>query len=155
MSIPDELIVRYLLLCTAADPSEVAEIQAGLAQGSMHPNEQKRRMARMIVDLYGGPGAGEAAEARFDQVHRDREVPDDVPTVAIPADSVVDGKVWLPRLMAATGLVASNSEARRAIEQGAVRINGEAVADPDAEFTPDELRGSVLQLGRRQFVKLA
>jgi tyrosyl-tRNA synthetase len=62
--------------------------------------------------------------------------------------------VWLPRLLSATGLAASNGEARRAIEQGAVRINGELVTDPEADFDPDELRGSVLQLGRRRFVKL-
>ena len=155
MSIPDELIVRYLRLCTPADPHEVDAVEAGLAQGSLHANEQKRRMARLIVGLYHGAGAGEAAESRFDLVHRDREIPSDVPIAMIPADVISQGKVWLPRLLAATGLAASNSEARRAIEQGAVRVNGEAVTDPDTEFTPDELRGCVLQLGRRRFVKLA
>jgi tyrosyl-tRNA synthetase len=56
--------------------------------------------------------------------------------------------------MAATGLASSNAEARRLIEQGGVKIDGEAVSDPDAEFARGELSGRVLQVGRRRFVKL-
>lgn len=155
MSIPDELIVRYLRLCTPAVLEEIEATEAGLADGSLHPNQQKRLMARLIVDMYNGPGAGQAAEARFDSVHRDHEVPEDVASIAIPEEAIRDGRVWLPRLLSATGLAASNGEARRAIEQGAVRINGELVQDPDADFAPDELRGTVLQVGRRRFVRLA
>jgi tyrosyl-tRNA synthetase len=154
MSIPDQLIVKYMRLCTLAPAAEVDSIEAGLGDGSLHPNEQKRLMARMVVDLYNGPGSGQAAESRFDLVHRDREVPEDVQEVSIPPEALRDGRVWLPRLMTATGLAASNGEARRAIEQGAVRVNGEPVVDQDADFAPDELRGSVLQVGRRRFVKL-
>ncbi len=154
MSIPDQLIVKYLRLCTLADPKEADAIEAGLADGSLHPNEQKRLMARRIVELYNGGGSGQDAESRFDLVHRDHEVPQDVASIPIPPAALRDGRVWLPRLLSATGLAASNGEARRAIEQGAVRINGELVTDPEADFAPDELRGSVLQLGRRRFVKL-
>ncbi len=58
MSIPDELIVKYLRLCSALASAEVDVVEAGLAEGSLHPNDEKRRMARAIVDLYSGPGAG-------------------------------------------------------------------------------------------------
>ena len=154
MSIPDELIVRYLRLCSSLDPAEIDEIEAGLADGTVHPNEQKRRMAREIVDLYHGPDAAEVAEKRFDLVHRDREIPDEVAEAAIPPEALRDGKVWLPRLLSSTGLAASNGEARRLIQQGAVRIDGELLEDPDAEFMPDDLRGSVIQVGRRRFLKI-
>ena len=154
MSIPDELIVRYLRLCTLVDGAEVDKIEAGMADGTLHPNEQKRRMAREVVDLYHGSGAGDMAEERFDLVHKEREIPDVVPEAPIPAEALRDGKVWLPRLLSTMGLAASNGEARRSIQQGAVRIDGELVEDPEAEYAPDDLRGRVIQVGRRHFLKI-
>jgi len=154
MSIPDGLIGKYLRLCSPLDPTEVERIERGLADGSLHPNEQKRAMARTLVSLYHGDGSGERAEARFDQVHRQHEIPDDVEEVAIPAGVVKDGRVWLPRLLVATGLAGSNGEARRSVAQGGVRLDGEAIADADAELELDELQGKVLSVGRRRFARL-
>jgi len=154
MSIPDELIGSWLRLCTMAEPSDVGAVERGLADGSLHPAEQKRRLAREIVALYHGEEAARAAEQRFDKVHREHEIPEDVEEVEIPAAAMRDGKVWLPRLMTAAGLSSSNADARRLIEQGGVKIDGEAVSDPDAEFGPGELQGKVLQVGRRRFVRL-
>jgi len=154
MSIPDGLIVKYLRLCSALDPGEIARIEAGLADGAVHPNEAKRLLARSIADLYHGPGSGAEAEARFDLIHREGEIPADVPEIALPADAVRDGRVWLPRLLVATRLAASNGEARRAIEQGGVRVDGEVVADPDIELAADQLAGKVVQVGRRRFVRV-
>ena len=154
MRIPDGLIAKYLLLCTDLDPEEVGRIRAGLADGSQHPNEQKRHLAREIVDLYHGAGTGERAEERFNVVHREQEIPDDVPQVHIPDGTVRDGRVWLPRLLAETGLASSNAEARRLISQGGVRLDGEPVGDPEAELPVAELRGKVIQVGRRRFARL-
>ncbi len=154
MSIPDGSISKYLRLCTPVGDEEVDAIEAGLADRSFHPNEQKRRMAREIVDLYHGPGAGNDAEARFDQVHKQHELPDDVPERPIPADALRDGKVWLPKVLVGTGLAASNGEARRAVQQGGVRLDGVPLDDPEAEFEPEALHGKVLQVGRRRFVRL-
>jgi tyrosyl-tRNA synthetase len=104
--------------------------------------------------MYHGPGAGEAAEARFDQVFKRHEAPQDVPEVPLPPDIVRDGRVWLVRALAASGLVPSNAEARRAIAQGAVRIDGEQITDPELEVPLEELVGSVLQVGRRRFARI-
>jgi len=155
MSIPDELIVKYLRLCAPIDPQEADALEGGLAEGSLQPNEQKRRMARSIVDLYHGRGAGAEAEARFDRVHKEHVVPDDVPEMPIPDAALRDGRVWLPRLLVAAGLAGSNGEARRAVQGGGVRLDGEPIDDADAEFEPEALRGKVLALGRRRFVRLA
>ncbi len=106
------------------------------------------------MDLYHGEGAGTAAEARFDQVHRDHELPDDVPEHQIPQDVVRDGAVYLPKLMSALGLADSNSQARRLIEQGGVKLDGEAVTDAEKELPVAQLRGRVLQVGRRGFARL-
>jgi tyrosyl-tRNA synthetase len=154
MSLPDALIAKYELLCTDLGPADNARVVAGLADGSIHPNAEKRRMARAIVDLYHGAGAGEAAEAAFDRVFKDHDVPQDVPEVTLPADVVADGRVWLPKALVAAGLAASNGEARRAIEQGGVRIDGEVVSDPALELDPGSLVGSILQVGRRRFARI-
>lgn len=153
MSIPDGLIAKYELLCT--DLGENQRVTAGLADGSLHPNEEKRRMARAVVDLYHGPGVGQAAEAAFDRVFRRHELPEDIPEVRLPADVLRDGKAWLPRVLVAAGLSATNGEARRAVEQGGVRLNGEALTDPDAELEPGVLEDAILQVGKRRYVRIA
>lgn len=154
MSIPDELIPPYFRLCTTLEAADVDAIERGLADGSLHPGEQKRRLARKIVRLYHGDDAAVAAEERFDRVHKERALPEDVEEIPIPTDAVKDGKVWLPRLLAAAGLAASRSDARRLIEQGGVRLDGKQVTDPDAEIPREDLSGRVLQVGRRKFLRL-
>ena len=155
MSLPDHLIAKYELLCTDLGPVEHARVAGGLADGSIPPNAEKRRMARTIVERYHGESAGEAAEMAFDQVFKAHEIPDHLHEVALGAEVVSDGRVWLPKAMVAAGLAASNGEARRSIEQGGVRVNGTQVLDPGAEFTPGALAGAVIQVGRRRFVRIA
>ena len=155
MSVPDELIVPYLRMCTPLPDEEVGAIQAGLADGSRHPNQEKRRMAREVVAVYQGPDAAADAEAAFDRVFKRHEVPEEVPEVALPAELVGEGGVWLPRLLALLGMATSNGDARRLMLSGAVRLDGEQVRDPLQEFEPEELSGRVLQVGRRHYVRLA
>jgi tyrosyl-tRNA synthetase len=154
MSIPDELIVHYFRLCTTLDRAALDTIEGGLADGLLKPAEQKRRLAREIVRLYHGEEAASAAEQWFDRVHKEREIPEDVEETPIPEAAVRDGRVWLPRLLAELRLASSNSDARRLIEQGGVRLDGEVVVDPDAEHAREELSGRILQVGRRKFVRL-
>jgi tyrosyl-tRNA synthetase len=153
MRIPDELIPTWFRLCTDLDPAEVDAVEARLADGSRKPNEEKRRLAREIVRLYHGKEAAGAAEERFDAVHKRQEIPDDVPEIAIPPDSVREGRVWLPRLMTEAGLASSNADARRLIEGGGVRLDGEPLVEPDHDLPVDGLRGRVLQVGKRRFVR--
>jgi tyrosyl-tRNA synthetase len=152
MSLPDEQIVPYLILCTAVPEEEVRAAEAGLADGSRNPNDEKRRMARAVVALYHGPEAGPAAEEAFDRVFKRHETPEDVREVSLPSG---DGPLWLPRLLAEWGLASSNSDGRRKIEEGAVRLDGDPVTDPAAEFRPTDLAGRTLSVGRRAFVRIA
>jgi tyrosyl-tRNA synthetase len=154
MSLPDELIAKYELLCTGLGAADHERVVAGLADGSIHPNAEKRRMARTIVGRFHGPGSGEAAEAAFDKVFRAHETPDDIPEVALPADVVTDGLVWLPKALALAGLASSNGEGRRAIEQGGVRVDGDPVASDALEMPVEQLLGRVLQVGRRRYAKI-
>jgi tyrosyl-tRNA synthetase len=155
MSIPDGLIAKYELLCTDLGPEDHVRVLAGLADGSIHPNVEKRRMARAIVDLYHGPGAGVRAEARFDQVFKRHELPPDISEVTLPSDVVREGTIWLARALVTAGLASSNAEARRSIAQGAVRIDSEQVTDPDVELSPEQLIGKVVQVGKRRFARIA
>jgi tyrosyl-tRNA synthetase len=155
--VPDELIGDYRLLTLDffRDPPEAERVEKGLADGSLDPWAEKRRLAREVVDLYHGDGAGAIAEARFDRVHRERELPEEIPEVAIPPDVIVGGSVYLPALLALLGLADSNSHARRLIEQGGVRLGGEPVSGDAFELSVAALHGRVLQVGRRGFVRLA
>jgi tyrosyl-tRNA synthetase len=112
-------------------------------------------MARTIADLYHGEGLGAAAEQRFDLVHRDRALPDEVADVAIPDDVGKDGVVYLPALLVGLGRASSKSAARRLVEQGGVKLNGEVLTDPDLEAETSFYLGNVLQVGRRWFGRLS
>ena len=155
MRIPDELIGKYLRLCTPVPPEEVDALERGLADGSLLPVDLKRSMARSVVDLYHGPEAGPHAEEAFNRVHRDHALPETVEDTPIPPEAVDDNNVvWLPRLLVALGRASSNSEARRMLQQGGVRLDSEAVTDADFEAPRDEYLGKVLQVGRRWFGRL-
>ena len=162
MSLPDELIAKYELLCTDAGSAEHDRVVAGLADGSIHPNEEKRRMARSIVDLYHGEGSGKDAEAAFDQVHKRRELPEEVPERSVPATvmGTDEDRSWflsVPALLEALGLVESRSEARRLLAQGGVRVDGEPESRERIPLEGEQLgafAGSVWQVGRRRFARV-
>ena len=149
MSIPDTLIVKYFRLCTALSVEDVDVIEADLDAGRSHPNLVKRRLAREIVVLYHGPGAGESAEAAFDRVFREHQAPVDVPEVAVEATPVMH----LPALLKDLGLAATTSEARRLIDGGGVRIDGEQVAPKTYDVPWESVRGRIVQAGKRRFAK--
>jgi tyrosyl-tRNA synthetase len=140
MSVPDDVQAAYweLLLGEPLDPSR-------------HPAEAKRELARRLCDRFAGEGAGAAAEARFDRIHVEHEIPHDTPTIDLPAG---DRAVHLPALLAEQfGL--SSSEARRLIDQGAVRLDGTAIEAGRYDLTSDQLAGTVVQVGKRRFVRVA
>lgn len=155
MSIPDDLIMSYWTLLTDAEPAELDEIKDRLTSGAYHPAAAKRDLAERIVALYHVEGAGRDARRRFDRVFREQEVPDDIPQSPLPTDTVREGKVWLPRLLSSLALAASNSEARRLMEQGAVRVDDEVVRDPDTELAEEQLSGTVIRVGKRRFLRIA
>ena len=155
MSIPDSVLPQYLALATGWPPDRSEAEIAALASGAVHPNEAKRRLARTIVDLYHGPGAGEAAEAAFDRVYKAHEAPVDVPVFVLEPAQLMDGRIRLARLLALAGLAKSNSEGRRKIGEGAVRLDGERVTDPDLELDPAGVDGHLVQVGRRSWRRIS
>jgi tyrosyl-tRNA synthetase len=155
MRIPDSLIVKYFRLATELPPEVVDEIESGLADGILHPGEQKRRLAREIVDTYHGRGAGREAEAGFDRVFKEHELPDEVDARPVSADVFGTGGLYVPALLVELGLVSSRSEGRRAIEQGSVRRDNQRVSDQELPIGPEELEGTVWSVGRRRHARVA
>jgi tyrosyl-tRNA synthetase len=149
MRLRDELIVKYLRLTTDLHPDEVADIAARLRDGTLLPRDAKRRLARELVSLYHSATAAQAAQERFDVQFRQRGIPEDIPVITLDAQ-----RWFLPTLLQVAKLVSSGSEARRMVSQGAVRLDGEVLADTTAEMDLDDLDGRVLQVGKRRFARL-
>ncbi len=156
MSIPDEMIAKYYRLASSKTPDEVDAIEASLADGTGDPYALKRALARDLVTTYHDAGAAVVAEAEFDQVHKNREMPTDIAEVSVEISVNDEGLVYLPAVLQAAGLVPSAGQARRDIDGGGVKIDGEAVASKCYNVDPALLKsGAVLQVGKRHFARLA
>lgn len=148
MRVPDELMTKYFRLTT--DLSD-ADIEA-LEESEPRPEARKRRLALEVTKLYHGEGAAQAALDRFDRVFVAHETPEEVAEHEIPSACVREGVVHLPALLKAIGLARSTGEARRLIEQGGVKIDGEAIDAVDIER--GRLADRILQVGKRRFARL-
>ena len=156
MSIPDDLMVKYYRLCTGLPVDEVDAIEKGLAEGSLHPNQTKRQLARTIVALYHGDGASSEAEAAFDRVFKEQEAPSDIPTFEVgDAHAWIDDDrtVYVPGFLAEAGVAASGTAARQFIDDGAVKRDGQQL-DPKQYSVPwEDFIGKKWQVGRRKWVR--
>lgn len=149
LSIPDTLIYDYMLLVTALNEKELAEIRQQLEQGTANPRDLKHRLAREIVALYHGADAATAAEEEFDRIFVRKDLPDEIPEHRIVTGGA---PVGILRLLTETGMASSNSDARRLIDQGGVSIDGQRIADQTAQI--DAARGVILKVGKRKFVRV-
>jgi tyrosyl-tRNA synthetase len=137
MRIPDELLDQWWTLIAERPPPTADSLESKLA------------LARFIVTRSWGEEAAGEAEEHFTRVVRRHEAPVDVPDVAL-----LDGDpVHLPALLVERFGIGSTSEARRLIQQGAVKVNGKPAAGLDLPRT--ELAGALVQVGRRRFGRLS
>jgi len=152
MSIPDDIMPLYFELATELPEEEVRAIEQGLKDGSLHPMEAKKRLASEIVTIYHSVEAAQAAREEFERVFSQREIPTEMPELVVPADQLQDGSIWIIKLLTTAGMAKSNGEARRLVEQGAVTIDGERVADVNAELEIKD--GRILRAGKLRFARL-
>ncbi len=146
MSVPDSVMpLYYELLLGAEQPAGASPVEA------------KRELARNLAGRFHDEEAARAAEAAFDRVHVQRQVPEDIPDAHLDGlegqKGAPDGQVHLPALIAAAFGV-SSSEARRLLGQGGVKLDGEPVAGERMDVPRSELEGRVLQVGKRRFARL-
>ncbi|SFI29127.1 tyrosyl-tRNA synthetase [Paenibacillus sp. UNC496MF] len=152
MSIPDELMPKYYELATDMTNEELQALREGLADGSKHPRDAKMALARTFVRMYHGEEAAAAAEQHFVTVFQKRALPDDIQEAEVKASDLQDGRIGILKLLTSIGLQPSTSEAKRSVQQGAVRINEEKVEDWSAEIAVAD--GDIIQVGKRKFAKL-
>jgi tyrosyl-tRNA synthetase len=137
MRIPDELLPEWYRLVMEREPP------------TGDPLEAKLELARFIVRRSHGEEGVRRGEDHFTRVVREGRAPDEA---EIPTASVDGGSVYLPQLLS-DQFGQSNSHWRRVIEQGGVRIDGEPVRE--LELPVERLSGSVIQAGKRQFLKVS
>ncbi|NLJ25037.1 MAG: tyrosine--tRNA ligase [Firmicutes bacterium] len=152
MSISDELMMMYFELITDVPIDKLQTMAKELETGKLHPMEAKRFLAREIVGRFHSHDAALEAEAEFDRVFKENQVPDDIPEVVLTLDDLEHGKIWIARLLVKAGLATSNGEGRRLIQQGGVRIDGEVVSDANLDWSPKN--DTVIQVGKRRFARI-
>jgi tyrosyl-tRNA synthetase len=143
MSLPDGLLRRYWELATTADDKE---IERAIALG---PRDAKLALAESVVRLYHGSDAAADARENFERTVVRKELPEDMREYAVFLDAE---PATIMKLLVMTGLAGSNREAQRLLEQGAVKLDGERVADPLA--IPTSWNGRILQRGNHNFVRV-
>jgi tyrosyl-tRNA synthetase len=151
MAIPDSLILPYFELCTDTPARELTAYGLQLTAKSINPRDLKMRLAREVVTLYHSAKAATTAEAHFVNVFQKHQVPDSVEEVR-----VARWPATLDQLVYVSGASASASAARRLIEAGGIKIDGETVRNPKQSIPPSK-SGRLLQRGKRYFrrVRLA
>ena len=144
MSVPDKAMGQFFRLVTRWTPPQIQELESGMAEGRLHPRDVKMKLAREIVSIYHSEEQAAQAEAAFVRVFQQGDLPEEMPEVKLRAgQSVLD-------VLVEAGLVSSKSEGRRMIDQRAVRLDGQALSDPNQAFP----HAGVLQVGKRRYLKV-
>ncbi len=146
MSMSDDLIIKYFLLCTDVPFKEVDEMDKAIKAGS-NPRDAKVRLARELVKMYHSAEAADQAQKDFETMFKKKGVPDEIPEFKLNGDrNIVD-------LLELCKLIQSKSEGRRMIQQGCVWINQDQKITSHEEVIHLE-EGMIVQVGKRKFAKV-
>jgi tyrosyl-tRNA synthetase len=146
MSVPDEMIVPYLIHCTRVPLAEVEVIEAKLFDGGLNPRDAKLRLAREIVSLYHGSEEGAEAERYFIETISEKKMPQHVQSYEA-CENILD-------FLVSTGIASSKGAARRLVEQGAVSIDGEKIVVGALLLSKEAHDGKIMRIGSHRFVKI-
>jgi tyrosyl-tRNA synthetase len=146
MSIPDTAMLAYFKLVTRYTPAQITAIERALAGGSHHPRDVKMELAREIVSIFHQEAAAQAAEQHFVSVFQQHALPEEMDSFT------VEQPTTMIDLLIATQSAKSKNEARRLIDQGGVKLDGETIGE--ATKSIEVTQPMVLQVGKRKFVRL-
>jgi tyrosyl-tRNA synthetase len=149
MSIPDAALWDWFALTTDLPHAEFHAMRDACQSGTMNPRDAKVRLAKEIITEYHSAADADAAEQNFINVFQKKEIPDDIAEV-----SVAGGERGLLDLLVETGLCASKSDARRQVEQGGVKLDGQVVTDVALMIAVAQTQ-ILIQKGKRHFVKIS
>jgi tyrosyl-tRNA synthetase len=150
MSISDDLMWRYYELLTDTSIDEINALKLKCQSGAENPRDLKVNLAKALISDFHSQQSAEKAEEEFKRRFVQKEMPDEIEQMTVSS-----GVHKLSDLLTSTGLAASKGEARRLIEQGGVKINGEKAASASAEIAITTGDGLVLQVGKRRFLRVS
>ena len=142
-------IIDYFDYLTDVPERDLEEMRGALVSSTVNPMELKKRLARELVTQFHDADAGRDAERHFERTVQRRELPDDVPTYSLPSGL---SDMRISDIILSAGLAESSSEARRLIDQGAVRVNEQPLSSNESATTLSS--GDILRVGRRRIVKI-
>ena len=145
MSINDDMILKYFTLAADADDDLLNQVEKDLNDSTFNPRDAKRLLARTLVELYYDKDSAQKAEQHFDQVIVNKDNPDDM------SEYILDDNMNIIDVLHNSDLVGSKSEARRLLNQGAIRIDGERVSD--MELILSKGTEYIIKVGKRRFLK--
>ncbi|MEK6589903.1 MAG: tyrosine--tRNA ligase [Nitrospinota bacterium] len=149
MSISDDLMMRYYELLSDITVDELRGLKEGMENGSLHPLELKKRLAREIVKRFHSDVEANESQREFEKVFSQRGLPDEIPVVKIKWKG---DEMWLPHIIHESAATESTSMAIRLIEQGAVSVDGMRIVDRDCKLKGD--REYVIKVGKKRFIKV-
>lgn len=144
MSVPDNLITKFLELATEVSIDEIKKIEKAIKDGE-NPMQYKKLAAKEIIKIYHDEAAADMAEEQFTKVFSENKLPDEMPE--IEAETAVN----LVDIMVNNDLAKSKSEAKRLLTQNAISLNDAKVSEEEAKLNSGE---NVLQVGKRRFLKI-
>ncbi len=151
MSISDAMMWRYWLLLSDRGQAEIDRLRADVEDGRRHPMEVKKELARTLVAELHSPAAGEAAQAEFERVFSARQLPDEIPELELEVEGP---ELPVAKLLVQANVASSNAEARRLLEQGGVRLDGEVCRDGRAVVGTRRAQALLVQVGKRRHVRV-
>lgn len=151
MSIADELMWRYFDLLSIRKTSDIAALKASVAAGEAHPMAVKKELAAELVGRYHGEAVGREATEEWSRIFSQREVPTDIESHEVSAPEGEEG-LNLINALRELKLVASTSEARRLLSQGAISVEGEVIKALDHALS----RGGpwLIKVGKRRYARV-
>lgn len=152
MSIPDDVMFVYYELLTDVPLGEIEAMKNGIKEGTVHPKDAKSRLGMILVEMYLSKEEAVKARDDFERLFREKEIPEEIKEFSVEEEELKEGRIWISRLLSLAGLATSNSDARRLISQGGLKINGKRFLDERADIEITD--GMVLQSGKRNFIKL-
>jgi len=151
MSIPDNLISEYFYLVLDKDEEEAKEIDRMINSQKVNPMKLKMELARGIVELFHSREDAQRAEENFVKVFSKRELPEDAEELDATSFAI-DGKVEIVKFLISNRIVSSNSEVKRLVQQGAIKVNQQKVANFKEPVKINN--GDILRIGKKKFFKI-
>ena len=148
MSIPDDIMWDYFTMLTDLEISEIANFRKNVDKGKTNPFDYKKMLGKLIVSEIYDENSALVAESTFENITINKNLPENMPETNI--DDEID--IHLPNFLTENELTKSNSEARRLIESGSVKIDDQKVELLD--INSSDLIGKTLQVGKRKFLKI-